>query len=98
MRDYDLDRILLGVLTAAIRAQRLKVRALASDYGRRDRRTRTAVARLDELREAHAAVGSRHGDERAVRDRLRYWMECRDEGSGEDLAISLARETLERIG
>lgn len=98
MRDYDLDRTLLGVLAAAIRAQRVKVRTLVSDYGRRDKRTRTAVARLDELREAHAAVGSRHGDERAVRDRLRYWLACRDEGADEDLAISLARQTLKRIG
>lgn len=95
MTDVELGRVLLGVLSAAIRTQRAEVARRRTELGQRDKSTLRAVARLDELREAHRRVDAPHSDLRHAR-RVLGWVlyDIEQEGAPSALTLDCARRLL----
>lgn len=67
MTSADIRRVALGALVAVMREQKDAVRKAREEHGRTSRQAKRAVARLDELREAHGALSCEQGCERTAR-------------------------------
>ena len=95
--DHALRRVLTGALNDAIRAQKVKAATMAAEHGRSSRQHRTAVARLDELRDAHNRLQSLQVDYSHARMLLHGWVQARKTGDvgDEEFHLRLAREYFE---
>ncbi len=95
--EYELRRVLTGALNDAISAQKAKATTVAVDEGRRTSAYRTAVARLDELRDAHNRLQSLQVDYSHARMLLKGWVQSRKTGDvgDEEFHLRLAREYFE---
>jgi len=95
--EYALRRVLTGALNDAISAQKAKATTLAVDEGRRTSAYRTAIARLDELRDAHNRLQSLQVDYSHARMLLHGWVQSRKTGDvgDEEFILSRAREYFE---
>lgn len=95
--DHALRRVLTGALNDAISAQKAKTAATAAEHGRSSRQHRTAVARLDELRDAHNRLQSLQIDYSHARMLLGGWVRACDKDDAYDIAfhLRLAREYFE---
>lgn len=96
-KEYELRRVLTGAINDAISAQKAKATTLAVDEGRRTSAYRTAIARLDELRDAHNRLQSLQVDYSHARMLLKGWVESRRTGDvgDEEFFLSRAREYFE---
>jgi len=97
MTPHDARRVALGVLVAALRAQKDTVRAVRAEHGRTSREAKKAVARLDELREAYQLFSGEQSGERLARSLLLSLVEEYDSGDDAAVAgtISIARGWIE---
>ena len=95
--EYELRRVLTGALNDAISAQKAKATTVAVEQGRRASAYRTAVARLDELRDAHNRLQSLQVDYSHARMLLHGWVQSRKTGDvgDEEFFLSRAREYFE---
>ena len=95
--DYALRRVLTGVVNDAIIVLKARVKLLAVEEGRRSKVYRTAVARLDELRDAHNKLQSLQVDYSHARMLLHGWVQARKTGNvgDEEFFLSRAREYFE---
>ncbi len=95
--EYELRRVLTGVVNDAISAQKAKAATLAAEEGRRTSAYRTAIARLDELRDAHNRLQSLQVDYSHARMLLHGWVQSRKTGDvgDEEFHLRLAREYFE---
>ena len=95
--EYELRRVLTGTLNDAISAQKAKATTVAVEQGRRASAYRTAVARLDELRDAHNRLQSLQVDYSHARMLLHGWVQSRKTGDvgDEEFFLSRAREYFE---
>ena len=95
LTDHDYDRVIFGVLSLAIGAQRREVAKRRTELGKRDKSTLRSVARLDELREAHCRVNARHSELRHAR-RVLGWVlyDIEQEGAPSTLTLDCARRLL----
>lgn len=95
--DHALRRVLTGALNGAISAQKAKAATMAAEHGRSSRQHRTAVARLDELRDAHNKLQSLQVDYSHARMLLGGWVQARKTGDvgDEEFHLRLAREYFE---
>lgn len=89
--EYALRRVLTGALNDAISAQKAKATTVAVEQGRRASAYRTAVARLDELRDAHNKLQSLQVDYSHARMLLHGWVQSRKTGNVGDEAWFLSR-------
>ncbi len=98
MTPHDARRVALGVLVAALRAQKDTVRAVRAEHGRTSREAKKAVARLDELREAYNVLGSAQSSERLASSMLSTLVHEYDEGDDAAFAstVSIVREFVGR--
>lgn len=87
--------VALGALNAAIRAQRERIDQLRAERGRTSPQARKAVARLDELREAHRDLERVSGTIRRERHALRWLVDALERGDGHDFELRHAREVLD---
>jgi hypothetical protein len=94
---HELRRVLTGALNDAISAQKAKATTVAVEQGRRVSAYRTAVARLDELRDAHNKLQSLQVDYSHARmllgGLLRAWLA--DDLSDKTFHFNLAQEYFE---
>lgn len=95
MTSAETRRVALGALVAALREQKAKVRATRDEHGRTSKQAKNAVARLDELREAHGALSSKQGGERTARMLLRGLVDEWREGAVTESSLRFAAEYLE---
>lgn len=95
--DHALRRVLTGVVNDAIVVLKARVKLLAVEEGRRASAYRTAVARLDELRDAHNRLQSLQVDYSHARMLLHGWVQSRKTGDvgDEEFHLRLAREYFE---
>ena len=95
--DHALRRVLTGVVNDAIIVLKARVKLLAVEEGRRSKPYRTAVARLDELRDAHNKLQSLQVDYSHARMLLHGWVQARKTGDvgDEEFILSRAREYFE---
>lgn len=95
--EYALRRALTGVVNDAIVVIKARVKLLAVEEGRRSKVYRTAVARLDELRDAHNKLQSLQVDYSHARMLLHGWVQARKTGDvgDEEFFLSRAREYFE---
>lgn len=95
--EYELRRVLTGALNDAISAQKATATTVAVDEGRRTSAYRTAIARLDELRDAHNRLQSLQVDYSHARMLLKGWVESRKTGDvgDEEFFLRRAREYFE---
>ena len=95
--EYALRRVLTGVVNDAIIALKARAKLLAVEEGRRSKPYRTAVARLDELRDAHNRLQSLQVDYSHARMLLHGWVQARKTGNvgDEEFFLSRAREYFE---
>jgi hypothetical protein len=89
--EYELRRVLTGALNDAISAQKAKATTAAVEQGRRASAYRTAVARLDELRDAHNRLQSLQVDYSHARMLLKGWVDSRKTGDVGDEEFFLRR-------
>jgi len=84
-------RIAAGALAAMLRAQNQRVRAVRAEHGRTSPQAKTAVARLDELREAYARICCEQAAEHTARNLL-VWLvnEWRDTGEVSESSLRFA--------
>lgn len=94
MTPTDVRRVALGVLAAALREQKLRVRSLAAEHGRTSAKTRKAAHRLDELREAYEAISAEHSSERVALMLLDELVREHDEGGVWSGTLASARDYL----
>lgn len=95
MTTFDTRRVALGALVAALREQKTKVRAVRDEHGRTSPQAKQAVARLDELREAHGALSSEQGCERTARMLLHGLVDEWRAGAVSESSLRFAAEYLE---
>ena len=95
--EYALRRVLTGVVNDAIVVMKARAKLLAVEEGRRSKVYRTAVARLDELRDAHNRLQSLQVDYSHARMLLHGWVQARKTGDvgDEEFFLSRAREYFE---
>lgn len=95
--EYALRRVLTGVVNDAIIVLKARVKLLAVEEGRRSKVYRTAIARLDELRDAHNKLQSLQVDYSHARMLLHGWVQSRKTGDvgDEEFFLSRAREYFE---
>ena len=95
--EYALRRALTGVVNDAIVVIKARVKLLAVEEGRRSKPYRTAVARLDKLRDAHNRLQSLQVDYSHARMLLHGWVQARKTGDvgDEEFHLRLAREYCE---
>lgn len=95
--EYALRRALTGVVNDAIIVLKARVKTLAVEEGRRSKPYRTAVARLDKLRDAHNKLQSLQVDYSHARVLLHGWVQARKTGDvgDEEFHLRLAREYFE---
>lgn len=96
MTPADVRRVAVGALAAALREQKARVRQTREEHGRTSRRAKTAVARLDELREAHEALSAEHLDEVRALWLLRTLVDEIEAEADLSLTLSIARNYLGR--
>lgn len=94
---HDLRRVLIGALNDAISIQKAKMATVTVEEGRRASAYRTAVARLDALRDAHNRLQSLQVDYSHARMLLHGWVQARKTGDvgDEELHLRLARKYFE---
>jgi hypothetical protein len=95
--EYALRRVLTGVVNDAIIVLKARVKLMAVEEGRRSKPYRTAVARLDELRDAHNKLQSLQVGYSHARMLLHGWVQARKTGNvgDEEFHFRLAREYFE---
>lgn len=95
MTPAEIRRVALGAIVAALREQKAKLRAIREEHGRTSPQAKKAVARLDELREAHGALCGDQSGERTARMLLRGLVDEWREGAVTESSLRFAAEYLE---
>lgn len=96
MSPADVRRVAIGVLAVAMREQKERVSAAREVCGRASPQAKKAVARLDDLREAHGALTGEQSSERTARMLLGELVRELDEGIDASGTLQIARGYLGR--